>query len=235
MTTLRERLHPEVTRAAMRRLDDEEENLRRRLQRKDRGQAGKDSGETLSAAVVVVTVLVLCWCVGPTFAGGSSDTTVATSPFANTTGPHGSPRSEPVFRLLNKAADYQKVQEVLSANQTEDEAAAAVAEVTTPLPGCQSCIFREGLRNLSLQTIKEEILSKLGMKHAPNTTGRQLPKIPPLHHLLQIYEQPGLSGMQGDEPVRTTATFKPGSVEQEEEDDYHARTERVIAFAQPCE
>jgi hypothetical protein len=74
------------------------------------------------------------------------------------------------------------------------------------------------------------------MKHAPNTTGRQLPKIPPLHHLLQIYEQQqGVPGMQGDEPVRATGSFKPGSVVQEEEDDYHARTERVIAFAQPCE
>ena len=41
--------------------------------------------------------------------------------------------------------------------------------------------------------------------------------------------------MQGDEPVRTAGSFKPGSVVQEEEDDYHARTERVIAFAQPCE
>jgi hypothetical protein len=41
--------------------------------------------------------------------------------------------------------------------------------------------------------------------------------------------------MQGDEPVRATGAFKPGSVVQEEEDDYHARTERVIAFAQPCE
>lgn len=113
------------------------------------------------------------------------------------------------------------------------------AEMTTPAPGCQSCMYREGLRNLSLQTIKEEILNKLGMKHAPNTTGRQLPKIPPLHHLLQIYEQQqqslGFSGMQGDEPIRSTSTFKPGSVVQEEEDDYHARTERVIAFAQPCE
>ncbi|KAJ9574934.1 hypothetical protein L9F63_007900, partial [Diploptera punctata] len=110
-------------------------------------------------------------------------------------------------------------------------------ETTTPASGCQSCMYREGLRNLSLQNIKEEILNKLGMKHAPNTTGRQLHRIPPIHQLLQIYQQHqqtlGFSGMQGDEPIRSTTSFKPGSVIQEEEDDYHARTERVIAFARP--
>jgi hypothetical protein len=167
----------------------------------------------------MVTVMVLCWCARSGLAAGGSDkAAAATSPFANVSGIRGA-----LSRRSDRAPDQL--------NETEDE-------VTTPASGCQSCLFREGLRNLSLQTIKEEILNKLGMKHAPNTTGRMLPKIPPLHHLLQIYEQQqqqqgqgqGLSGMQGDEPVRTA-----GSVEQEEEDDYHARTDRVIAFAQPCE
>lgn len=165
------------------------------------------------SAVVMVTVLVLCWCACSGLAAGSSDTSVATTLFANASGGVRGAAG----RRRDRAPDH-------NLNETEEE-------VTTPAPGCQSCVFREGLRNLSLQAIKEEILSKLGMKHAPNTTGRALPKIPPLHHLLHIYEQQqGLSGMQGDEPVRAT-----GSVEQEEEDDYHALTERVIAFAQPCE
>lgn len=204
MSTLRERLHPEVTRTAMRHLD--------------RQTLVTDSGD--SARLCVLRVLVLCFCVSPILAFGGSDTGVTPFHFANTT---GIPRTRHVS-TTNRYVDKEQ----LGVNETDDE--------TTPLPGCQSCIFRESLRNLSLQTIKEEILNKLGMKHAPNTTGRQLPKIPPLHHLLQIYEQhQGLSGMQGDEPVRTAGSFKPGSVVQEEEDDYHARTERVIAFAQPCE
>jgi hypothetical protein len=171
----------------------------------------------------VLTVLVLvCWFVGPVLSGADSDTGVATSPFANTTSLYSSVK---LGGRLVRRRDRQP-----DVNETDHE-------VTTPLPGCQSCLFREGLRNLSLQAIKEEILSKLGMKQAPNTTGRQLPKIPPLHHLLQIYEQQqqGVPGMQGDEPVRSAGAFKPGSVVQDEEDDYHARTERVIAFAQPCE
>lgn len=226
MTAQRDRLHPEVTRAAMRHLDkeddDEEATARRRRQRK------KTPATDSCGGICVVTVLLalVCWCVSPVLAGGNSDTGVATSPFANTTSLYSSLK---LGSRLVRRRDRHPDQEHLAVNETEDE-------VTTPLPGCQSCIFREGLRNLSLQTIKEEILSKLGMKHASNTTGRQLPKIPPLHHLLQIYEQQqGVPGMQGDEPVRASGSFKPGSVVQEEEDDYHARTERVIAFAQPCE
>lgn len=209
----------------MRRLDkeddDEEATARRRRQRK------KTPSTDSCGSICVVTVLLVlvCWCVSPVLAGVNSDTGVATSPFANTTSLYSSMK---LGSRLVRRRDRHPDQEQLSVNETDDEV------TTTPLPGCQSCIFREGLRNLSLQTIKEEILSKLGMKHAPNTTGRQLPKIPPLHHLLQIYEQQqGVPGMQGDEPVRATGSFKPGSVVQEEEDDYHARTERVIAFAQP--
>jgi hypothetical protein len=157
--------------------------------------------------------------VSPILAFGGSDAGTTPFHFANTT---GVPRTRQIS-TTNRYVDKEQ----LGVNDTDDE--------TTPLPGCQSCIFRESLRNLSLQTIKEEILNKLGMKHAPNTTGRALPKIPPLHSLLQIYEQQQGLGMQGDEPVRAAGSFKPGSVVQEEEDDYHARTERVIAFAQPCE
>jgi hypothetical protein len=165
-------------------------------------------------------------------AGADSDTGAATSPFANTTSLYGSLK---LGGRLVRRRDRQP-----DGNETDHELTTPPPPPTPPtpppLPGCQSCLFREGLRNLSLQAIKEEILSKLGMKQAPNTTGRQLPKIPPLHHLLQIYErQQGVPGMQGDEPDRSAGAFKPGSVVHDEEDDYHARTERVIAFAQPCE
>ncbi|KAG8225066.1 hypothetical protein J437_LFUL000045 [Ladona fulva] len=94
---------------------------------------------------------------------------------------------------------------------------------------CSSCRMRQEVRNLSLQNIKEEILNKLGMKIVPNITGRALPKIPRLH-LLEVH------GMQGDDPLSGGVNiFRPGPVILDEEDDFHARTERVIAFAQPRE
>ncbi|XP_066996088.2 growth/differentiation factor 8 [Anabrus simplex] len=118
-------------------------------------------------------------------------------------------------------------------------------DVTTTMPpqtGCSSCMMREGLRNLSLEAIKEQILSKLGLAQAPNMTGRQFPRIPRIHQMLEAYRLGGgnplptsIHGMQGDEPAPSTSSgaFKPGPVILDEEDDFHARTERVIAFAQP--
>lgn len=101
-----------------------------------------------------------------------------------------------------------------------------------PTPGtyipsnCSTCARREELRRRSLEVIKDQILSKLGMQQAPNITGRLPPRIPPLDHLLDMY------GMQGDAPG---GPFQPGPVYDEEEDDFHARTEKVIAFAQQRE
>lgn len=101
-----------------------------------------------------------------------------------------------------------------------------------PLPGtyipsnCSTCARREELRRRSLEVIKDQILNKLGMQQAPNITGRLPPRIPPLDHLLDMY------GMQGDAPG---GPFQAGPVYDEEEDDFHARTEKVIAFAQQRE
>jgi len=98
-----------------------------------------------------------------------------------------------------------------------------------PRPGtyipsnCSSCIRREELRKRNLEVIKDQILIKLGMISAPNMTGRHPPRIPPLDHLLDRY------GMQGDAPQKG---FQTGPVLDEEDDDFHARTEKVIAFAQ---
>lgn len=104
-----------------------------------------------------------------------------------------------------------------------------------PAPGsyipsnCSSCIRREELRRRNLEVIKDQILSKLGMQRAPNMTGRLPPRIPPLDHLLDLY------GMQGDAPGATSGNgFQTGPSYDEEEDDFHARTEKVIAFAQHC-
>lgn len=90
---------------------------------------------------------------------------------------------------------------------------------------CNACRMHEDIRALSLQAIKEQILSKLGLKQAPNMTGRPLPKIPPISRLLDLY------GIQSDQPVDQ---IEPGvSTKHEEIDEYAARTENVIALAQP--
>ena len=110
---------------------------------------------------------------------------------------------------------------------------------------CTSCIQREELRRRNLEVIKDQILSKLGMQRAPNMTGRLPPRIPPLDHLLDLY------GMQGDAPPghrrgnhgnhgnhhhhqQSDQAFQTGPVYDEEDDDFHARTEKVIAFSQHC-
>jgi hypothetical protein len=96
-----------------------------------------------------------------------------------------------------------------------------------PAPGsyipsnCSVCVSHEEIRRLSKQKIQEDILQKLGMRHAPNMTGRPKPKIPPLERLIENF------GMQGDQPDR----FQPGE-SFHEEDDFHAKTTMVIVVAQ---
>lgn len=87
---------------------------------------------------------------------------------------------------------------------------------------CSRCRMIEETLNMTKEAIKQQILSKLGLRQPPNITGRALPSIPPLNNLLDRY------GMQSDAP----GNFKPGPVIEEEEDDYHAKTEKVISFAQ---
>lgn len=104
-------------------------------------------------------------------------------------------------------------------SDTEEEEA-----TTTPTSGCPVCRMREDMKMYSLEQIKEQILNKLGIERPPNTTGRALPKVPSV--LLDKYRKSGhaVSGMLGDEPVLRPA--------DEDDDDYHLKTEKVIAFAQ---
>lgn len=103
-------------------------------------------------------------------------------------------------------------------SETEEE------EATTPTSGCPVCRMREDMKMYSLEQIKEQILNKLGIDRPPNTTGRALPKVPSV--LLDKYRKSGhaVSGMLGDEPVLRPA--------DEDDDDFHLKTEKVIAFAQ---
>lgn len=86
---------------------------------------------------------------------------------------------------------------------------------------CNACRMHEEIRALSLEAIKEQILNKLGLKQAPNMTGRALPRIPPISKLMDMY------GMQADQPL------EPGITHHEEIDEYAAKTESVFALAQP--
>ncbi|KYQ56505.1 Growth/differentiation factor 8 [Trachymyrmex zeteki] len=86
---------------------------------------------------------------------------------------------------------------------------------------CNACRMHEEIRALSLEAIKEQILNKLGLKQAPNMTGRALPRIPPISKLMDMY------GMQADQPL------EPGITHHEEVDEYAAKTESVFALAQP--
>ncbi|XP_017798705.1 PREDICTED: growth/differentiation factor 11-like [Habropoda laboriosa] len=88
---------------------------------------------------------------------------------------------------------------------------------------CNGCRMHEETRALSLEAIKEQILNKLGLKQAPNMTGRALPRIPAISKLMDIY------GMQADQPQ----PLEPGITHHEEIDEYAAKTESVVALAQP--
>lgn len=98
--------------------------------------------------------------------------------------------------------------------------------------GCGSCQKRQDIRNRSLESIKEQILFRLGMQEPLNTTGRKLPQVTQqmLKQLAGI-NMPGINGMLGDQPQ---SSFTPGPTISEEEDNLHIKTENVMIFAKPC-
>lgn len=73
--------------------------------------------------------------------------------------------------------------------------------------------------------IREIILAKLGFSQAPNTTGRELPHVPP--EVMERFERrKPTPGVQADAPA-STRTF----VTHIEQDDFLARTDNVLIFA----
>ncbi|XP_038609159.1 growth/differentiation factor 11 [Tachyglossus aculeatus] len=86
---------------------------------------------------------------------------------------------------------------------------------------CPVCAWRQHSRELRLETIKSQILSKLRLKEAPNISRevvhQLLPKAPPLQQILDLQD------FQGD-------ALQPEALL--EEDEYHATTETVISMAQ---
>ena len=87
--------------------------------------------------------------------------------------------------------------------------------------GCPVCVWRQHSRELRLESIKSQILSKLRLKEAPNISRevvkQLLPKAPPLQQILDLHD------FQGD-------ALQPEDFL--EEDEYHATTETVISMAQ---
>ncbi|XP_012258139.2 growth/differentiation factor 8 [Athalia rosae] len=113
----------------------------------------------------------------------------------------------------------------LSRNNDDKSSSRRTTLVAYAAGSCNACRMHEDIRALSLQAIKVQILSKLGLKQAPNMTGRALPKIPPISRLMDMY------GIQSDQPIMDQ--LEPGITRHEEVDEYAAKTENVIALAQP--
>lgn len=192
------------------------------------------------AAPVVVTVLALLSLAPPSAHGARSHADLASRKVDDVF-------KRPLKREEVSGGSSQPYLDSVTNQQQSDEdagdddlggAAADVHRYTTghtvlskpPAPGtyvpsnCSVCVSHEEIRRLSKQKIQEDILQKLGMRHAPNMTGRPKPKIPPLERLIENF------GMQGDQPDR----FQPGETFHEE-DDFHAKTTMVIVVAQTSE
>ncbi|OCT92816.1 hypothetical protein XELAEV_18015880mg, partial [Xenopus laevis] len=86
---------------------------------------------------------------------------------------------------------------------------------------CHVCTWRKHSKEMRLESIKSQILSKLRLKEAPNISrevvNQLLPKAPPLQQILDQHE------FQGDSFQHNTFL---------EEDEYHATTETAISMAQ---
>lgn len=88
--------------------------------------------------------------------------------------------------------------------------------------GCYACRMHEEIKALSLKAIKEQILNKLGLKRAPNMTGRALPRIPPLSKLMDMY------GMQSDQPKLLEPSHNFDDTKE-----FITKTENIFVFPQP--
>lgn len=112
-----------------------------------------------------------------------------------------------------------------------------------PLPSdCPNCIQRDQKRDraqnsdvIRLETIKRQILSKLGLKEKPNITA-PVPReviMETLYRAEETGDQQDGSGSDGrimeDDSAGPASTRAPES----EPDDFYGRTSEIIAFAEP--
>lgn len=86
--------------------------------------------------------------------------------------------------------------------------------------GCHDCTtLHEDIKALTIESIKEQILNKLGFDEPPNVTAQALPKIPQFNKIWEKY-----GDMQGDQPLES------GISHYEEIDEHTAKTETVFVF-----
>lgn len=138
------------------------------------------------------------------------------SPLCRTTRPLGAssgPRARPASLLL------------LAAWLAAVAADLACPQEPPPVQeACVSCRTYENARDYSLRLIRENLLAKLGFTQAPNTTGRELPQVPPkMMEKLKVRSPPGVQA-DGPVPSRTFVTHT-------EPDDFLARTDNALVFA----
>ena len=88
--------------------------------------------------------------------------------------------------------------------------------------GCSICKLREQDKKFRLETLKNEILNKLGFSNSklPNMTGKNIPRTPSLQRLIEQYE------MQGDQPYGGMDDYLP-------EDEYYGQIEKAYTISQP--
>ncbi|XP_060784999.1 growth/differentiation factor 8 [Neoarius graeffei] len=107
---------------------------------------------------------------------------------------------------------------------TTTSAAAVTEEREAQCSATSACAFRQHSKQLRLQAIKSQILSKLRLKHAPNVSRdvvkQLLPKAPPMQQLLDLYDVLGDDGKLGS--TRS---------DEDEDDEEHATTETVMSMA----
>lgn len=123
----------------------------------------------------------------------------------------------PMARTDTGATEHQQQQ-----HHQQQQQPAAVTEAQCS--ATSACAFRQHSKQLRLQAIKSQILSKLRLKHAPNVSRdvvkQLLPKAPPVQQLLDLYDVLGDDGKQGI-----------ALQDEEEDDEEHATTETVMSMA----
>lgn len=98
---------------------------------------------------------------------------------------------------------------------------------TQPASGCSSCRMRDEVKQRNIEVLKGEILRRMGFDQPPNITGKVLPQIPQ-HYLTMVDPD---YGMQSDQPMSTPDM---GINDQDDEEEFRVRTEKILTFAQPC-
>ena len=98
---------------------------------------------------------------------------------------------------------------------------------------CSRCMLQEEAKLRRLEAIKSDILTKLGLKQAPNITARSLPNIPPLHQVLENFEKYNSELSESKDNLYSPPFVMDqyASNEQLDHDDYYVNTAKAMSFA----